>query len=507
MAALGLAAVAVAAVASCRGAPGPDPRALGALCSRDEECASVQCVEGVCCDRVCDSGCEACNVVGATGTCVPTPGPSGACDDGGVCSALAACAGGHRWSLLSGSAGVDEITAATRGPVDDLVVGGRFTAELRFGAEPILVGDPNRASAFVMRLDALRMPRWAISLGVGATVGALVDDGGVLYVAGTHTGSAPLLGEPRQAAGVDGYVAAIDEEGVRWVWFLDGPGTQRIDRLAPLPDGGLVVGARQSDLAEAAPTLSATVVALGPDGSLRWSVPIASAGNDRVGAIAVDDAGRIVVTGSVNGPVSLGGETLDHRGAEDVFVVRLSSQGVVDGAWSYGGTGSDVGQAVVVAPDGDLFVAGFFTKAIDFGDGPMLSAGCEDVFLARLDSEGRARFSRRFGDAEPEVVGGLAMTSEGTLVAAGDFEGSLDFGWGPLVGRGGLDLWVASWTLEGEPLWATAFGGPDRERAQGVVLTDAGVVVAGRAQGALELGDATLVPVGGADGFITELTR
>ena len=448
-------------------------------------------------------------MVGATGTCTTTPGPDahGACLAGAVCAASAQCAAGHHVSLLSGAAGIDEITAAVRGPADDLLVGGRFTAELGFGAEPALVGEQGAAAGFLARLDEHRTLRWAVSVGVGATVDAMAHHGGVTFVAGTHTGSAPLFGQPRKAEGVDGYVAAVDEVGVRWVWFLDGPGVQRIDRLAALDDGGLIVGARKQDQALPAATVSATIVALDDAGAPRWNVPVASAGNDRVGALAVDLDGAIVVTGAVNGPVTLGGETLEHRGAEDVVVMRVSSSGSVERAWSFGGAGSDGGQAVVPMDDGDLLVAGFFTKGIDFGGEPMLSSGCEDVFLVRLDPEGQARFSRRYGDGEPEVVSGLAVTPEGLIVAAGDFEGELDVGWGPLVSRGQLDLWVAAWTLGGEPVWATAFGGPDRERAQAFVLTDEGVVVAGRAHGALAFGDTALVPVGGADGFIAELMR
>ena len=484
------------------------PLALGALCSLDIECFSGLCVEGVCCDRVCDSGCEACNLVDSTGTCRATPGPSsdGVCEHGAVCSTEAACAGGYRWGMLSASAGTDEITAAASGLDGGLLLGGRFTAELRLGASPLLTGDPTRASGFVLRLNDGHEVVWALNVGQGATVEAVVDADDAVYIAGTHSGSEPLWGELRQADAIDGYVAALDDEGVRWVWFLDGPGTQRLDRLAKLPDGGVVVGARYS-AGPIASTLDAELIALGADGVPQWSVGIASPGNDRVGALAVDAAGGVVATGTVNGPVVLGGETLEHRGAEDVVVLRVTTDGLVSDAWSFGGAGSDVGQAIVPVSDGGLFVAGFFTKSIDFGDGPMLSAGCEDVFLTRLDAEGRALFSRRFGDAEPEVVSGLALTPEGTLVAAGDFEGSLDFGWGPLVGRGDLDLWVASFGLDGEPWWARAIGGADRERVHGFAVTADALVIAGRAHGAMDLDGAALSPVGGADGFVAELLR
>jgi hypothetical protein len=51
----------------------------GATCSSNTECASDHCVDGVCCDTACDGQCEACNVGGNTGACVPVTGnPRGA---------------------------------------------------------------------------------------------------------------------------------------------------------------------------------------------------------------------------------------------------------------------------------------------------------------------------------------------------------------------------------------------------------------------------------------------
>jgi hypothetical protein len=68
------------------------PKALGAACDPSDQgrdCASGNCVDGVCCDSNCDDGCEACvaSRTGATsGTCAPvTAGidPDDDCDDEG----------------------------------------------------------------------------------------------------------------------------------------------------------------------------------------------------------------------------------------------------------------------------------------------------------------------------------------------------------------------------------------------------------------------------------------
>ncbi len=70
----------------------PDPvgAANGQACSVHADCASDQCVDGVCCDRPCEGQCEACNEPGTEGTCTtvasgPPRGARDACDGAGGC--------------------------------------------------------------------------------------------------------------------------------------------------------------------------------------------------------------------------------------------------------------------------------------------------------------------------------------------------------------------------------------------------------------------------------------
>jgi len=86
-------AVADAGVDVAQGTGGSSP--LGAACTSDLACASKFCVDGVCCNALCDGQCQACNLA-KPGTCSPvtTGGPIGSkrqpCPGSGVCGA--ACA-------------------------------------------------------------------------------------------------------------------------------------------------------------------------------------------------------------------------------------------------------------------------------------------------------------------------------------------------------------------------------------------------------------------------------
>ncbi len=71
----------------------------GGTCGRDGECATGKCVDGYCCNAACNGQCEACDVPGQEGVCVPATGaPRGgraACDsDGSLCAG--ACDGAQR---------------------------------------------------------------------------------------------------------------------------------------------------------------------------------------------------------------------------------------------------------------------------------------------------------------------------------------------------------------------------------------------------------------------------
>jgi hypothetical protein len=85
------------------GAPGDGGpgKANGAGCSTDDECTSLLCVGGICCDAACDGVCMSCRVAGKMGSCsplaagtkdsrcadqgAPSCGYDGTCDGNGSC--------------------------------------------------------------------------------------------------------------------------------------------------------------------------------------------------------------------------------------------------------------------------------------------------------------------------------------------------------------------------------------------------------------------------------------
>src|SRR6185369_14395845 len=122
--------------------------------------------------------------------------------------------------------------------------------------------------------------------------------------------------------------------------------------------------------------------------------------------------------------------------------------------WSkrFGGTADDYGYGLAVDPSGNVALTGSFRNTADFGGGPLTSAGGTDVFLASFTPSGAHRWSRRAGGSGDDA--GQAVAVAGDLLVTGPFQGTIDFGAGPLVAAGGGDLFVARYGAAGTLVWA-----------------------------------------------------
>lgn len=77
-----------------------------------------------------------------------------------------------------------------------------------------------------------------------------------------------------------------------------------------------------------------------------------------------------------------------------------------------------IGSVVAVDPAGNLYVAGSFTEPIDLGSGVIQPLGTVDVFVAKLDSSGRAVFAKALGRCR-DGVASLAVDAMGRIAISG----------------------------------------------------------------------------------------
>lgn len=212
-----------------------------------------------------------------------------------------------------------------------------------------------------------------------------------------------------------------------------------------------------------------------------WSQRFGGVGLDRSRAIAVDVFGNILVTGSFQRTADFGGGPLTSAGAVDVFLAKYDARG--NHIWSrrFGGTGAETGISVDVDRAGNVLLTGEFQRTVDFGGGPMTSAGSWDVFVVRLDFDGDHIWSRRFGDSGADAGWGIAADVDGNALVTGEFMGTMDLGGGPRSSAGFEDIFVAKYDASGQHIWSRRFGLVDTDRGLDIAVDGSGnVLVTGR---------------------------
>src|SRR5205823_656608 len=118
-----------------------------------------------------------------------------------------------------------------------------------------------------------------------------------------------------------------------------------------------------------------------------------------------------------------------------------------------------------------IVITGVFTQTVDFGGGPLTSAGAYDIFLAKYSASGTHLWSKRFGGATDDVGQGVAVDSAGNAFVTGMFTNQIDFGGGLLISQYfETDQFVAKFSRTGAHVWSRNFSSTSTDWATGIAL-------------------------------------
>jgi hypothetical protein len=287
-----------------------------------------------------------------------------------------------------------------------------------------------------------------------------------------------------------------------WVRVIGGAlyDYQKVESVAADAGGNVILAGRflrsidfGGGLVTSADPFDAFVAKLDPGGKVVWARTF---GQGEATSVAVDAAGNVLATGTINGVVDLGGGPL-AGGSESAFLLELDPSG--NHLWSkvFGQVGApNPTYRVAAAPGGDVVLAGEFQSPIDFGGGPISAPGTGSLFVVRLDASGSHLWSKGFGDI-PGLVHGLAVDGSGNVLFGGDINGAgtMDFGGGPIVGAGNYDIFLVKLDASGNHVWSKGFGDPNAQYLEDLRVDAAGdVIVSGGFMGNLDLGGGPLSP-------------
>jgi hypothetical protein len=361
---------------------------------------------------------------------------------------------------------------------------------------------------------------WAKQFGEAGTQQGLsvaVDLASNVIVAGSLYGTADFGGGPLTSAGQsDAFIAKLDTDG-NHVWSKVFGGTKAevaLDVATDATGDVVVLGSFAGPidlgggLLPSSGGLDMFVAKLDPQGQHIWSKRFGSGQTLAAARATLDPAGDILVTGYFYGAVDLGGGVLTSVGGADLFIVKLDPDGNYIWSTRFGGVGDQYGNDIATAADGSLIVAGSFGGTIDFGGGVLTSAGGTDIFVAKLDPGGTHIWSKRFGDsADGQGASSLAVDASGGVFLGGSLNGVVDFGGPlPLTATGNGDAYVVKLDAGGGHVWSKRFGNGANQLVTSIAIDSPGnVSMVGSFDGAIDFGGGELTSLGAGDGFIAKL--
>ena len=248
------------------------------------------------------------------------------------------------------------------------------------------------------------------------------------------------------------------------------------------------------------------VAKLSSTGTWAWAVAVGGAGSDNASGVAIDAAGRIIISGSFSDQVRFGAVALTSQGSLDVFVAQISSLGNWQWATAAGGSGLDRACALATSVTGDVVVGGQFAGTAAFGTRQLVSHGGGDAFVARLTPTGTWLWAIGAGSFDNDETSALATNAAGDIYATGYFSNSVQFGSSTLTGRGMDDAFVGKLSSGGKWKWATAATGTNTAYGKGITVDPAGgVFVTGSFCGDAQFGATQLTSNSSDDGFVARL--
>ncbi len=267
-------------------------------------------------------------------------------------------------------------------------------------------------------------------------------------------------------------------------------------------DHGFVVAGSQSS--NFSSPLDVFLMKTDAKGATQWKKRIAETGSATANAIRETSDGGYIAAGRAK----------TAAGDDDVYLLKIDASGNTVAGWpkTYGGTGDDVGYAVLPVSDGyiiagarnggssvnvyvirtDLAGAVVWEKfdyasscaaGSDFGrdiaatsDGNIVIAGYTGCFgwkgfLLKIDTQGNKLWQKAYNTSSTdfETISSIAALPDGFVLAGSH---GLVSGQPPVTGP--LDALVIKTDGSGNEIWRRTYGGAGRDEAQGVILTQDG---------------------------------
>ena len=312
---------------------------------------------------------------------------------------------------------------------------------------------------FLVKYDSFGVEQWSKTwggTGVDYVYALTLDTSGNIYVAGDTNSS------DRTAGIEDQTLVKYDSSGVeQWSKTWGGTGTDTAFALTVDTSGNIYVVGFTNSAGLTAGDYDQTLVKYNSSGVEQWSKTWGGTGADTATAIALDSSNNIYVAGDT-------GSSGLTAGLADQTLVMYNSSGVEQWSKTWGGTGSDYANDLVLDASGNIYVAGTTNST-------GLTTGDYDQTLVKYNSSGVEQWSKTWGGTGADTAKALSLDTSGNIYVVGNANSTG-------LTAGDYDQTLVKYNSSGVEQWSKTWGGTGADTANDLVLDASGnIYVVGHA--------------------------
>ncbi|RLA76982.1 MAG: hypothetical protein DRG30_01465 [Epsilonproteobacteria bacterium] len=237
-----------------------------------------------------------------------------------------------------------------------------------------------------------------------------------------------------------------------WQEIYGGSDTDRAMAVVALEDGDVAIAGTCKSFDSVQSDICVTRV--NSKGKTVWRKMLGGKNIDLASGISRAKDGSILVVGT--------SRSFSKSRDRDIYVAKISLDG--KGIWqtTFGKERAEYGRAIAGTDDGGAIVVG---ESESFGN------GYKDIYIVKMDKNGRMLSEKKIGGEKEELVRGLTRTLDGSLVLVGSRE---------LDRAGDSDFFLLKMDQDGNKIWARTYGGEYEDILNAVTPTlDGGIVATG----------------------------
>jgi hypothetical protein len=195
--------------------------------------------------------------------------------------------------------------------------------------------------------------------------------------------------------------------------------------------------------------------------------------------IGTDHSGNVYVAGKYEENAVFSGTTLPCQGNHDIYLAQYSATGALNWIRTGGGSSGDYARTLATNKTDRVYIAGEIEGSptpVVFPGSPitLYPQGDNDVFIATYDLSGNLLWAKSEGSAKNEKALGITYDNAGNVIICGYFTDTTRFNGATIPGNGLEDMFIAKYDANGNLLWMKHAGGPNNEEARSVICDASG---------------------------------